>query len=541
METAYDYIIVGAGSAGCALANRLSADSSISVLLLEAGPVDKFPMIHMPGGMLEVFKNGSYHWQTPTIPQPNLNDRQLTLITGKTLGGSSSVNGMLHIRGTAADYDCWANEHGCSGWSYADVLPYFKATETNSNGENVQRGGSGELSASSVPEKYATARLVNSYTAAANEQGIQSREDFCDGEAEGVGWTQATIKDGKRHSTATAFLKPVMDRPNLTVKTGIIVQKVTFDTSGDTPVASGVLYTCDGITANIVARREVVLSAGALRSPQLLQLSGIGERTHLQSLGVDLVRELAAVGENLHDHPTLKLQYPCNKPITMSGMSIFKKLWIGIQWTFFKKGLGSWNHFDGNMFTKSIEGLNETDLQIQMVPLIANGIEKGIGDEHGITFILCLLNEKSRGSVKIQSTDASESPLFDLGFMTEKEDFEPLIRGVDLCRRIAASDKWEGLLGEEIIPGAAVTEPGDIESYIRREVENDYHYGGTCCMGSPESEHTVVDPQLRVKGVKGLRVADASVMPLPLHGNTSASCVMIGARAADLLLGDVQT
>jgi len=542
MSESYDYIIVGAGSAGCTLANRLSADTSVSVLLLEAGPVDKFPMIHMPGGMLEVFKHGGYHWQTPTVPQEHLNDRQITLITGKTLGGSSSVNGMLHIRGTAADYNRWADEEGCEGWSYEDVLPYFRATETSSDGANEQRGGAGELNAASVPEHYPTAKLVNHYQNAAREQGIVAREDFCDGIAEGVGWTQATIKDGKRHSAASAFLKPVMARPNLTVITEAQVQRVEFDrspvASGGQPVACGVTYRCKGITQSVKAEREVILSAGALRSPQLLQLSGIGERSHLQSLGIEMVSELPAVGENLHDHPTLKLQYPCREPITMSGLTLWQKLKIGVQWTFFKTGLGSWNHFDGNMFVKSKEGLEETDLQIQMVPLIAHGIEKGIGDEHGITFVLCLLAEKSRGSIKIQSRDAGESPLFDLGFMSDAADFEPLKRGIALCRRIAASEQWGGLLGGELKPGDGVETDTQMEAYIRAELENDYHYGGTCCMGPADAAHTVVDPKLRVKGVQGLRVADASIMPLPLHGNTSASCVMIGAKAADLMLSD---
>lgn len=538
MENEYDYIIVGAGSAGCVLANRLSADSSVNVLLLEAGPVDKYAMIHMPGGMLEVFKNGAYHWQTPTVPQSHLNNRQLELMTGKTLGGSSSVNGMMHIRGTAADYDRWANERGCKGWNYAEVLPYFKATENNNERGDAQRGDAGELNAASVPEEFVTARLINAFNAASKEQGIPECNDFCDGKAQGVGWTQATIKDGKRHSAATAFLKPVMQRSNLTVMTDVVAQKITWNREGEIPVASGVLVRVKGKSIDLKAKCEVILCAGALRSPQLLQLSGIGERLHLENLGIELVAHVPAVGENLHDHPTVKIQYLCNEPISMSGLNILQQLWIGIQWTFFKKGLGSWNHFDGNMFIKSLEELDEADLQVLMVALIANGIEKGIGDEHGITFVLCLLSEKSRGSVKIKTKNAEDSPLFDMGFMKEAEDFSPLMRGIEVCRKIAASRHWGGVLGDEILPGKAVKNEEDVKDFIRQTVETDYHYGGTCCMGPVDADHVVVDPQLRVKGVKGLRVADASIMPLPLHGNTNACCVMIGARAADFILSD---
>lgn len=544
MNNEYDYIIVGAGSAGCVLANRLSADPSVNVLLLEAGPVDKYSMIHMPGGMLEVFKHGAYHWQTPTVPQAHLNNRQLQLITGKTLGGSSSVNGMMHIRGTAADYDCWESEKGCEGWGYADVLPYFKATEQNkghySESVNVQRGDAGELNATSVPEEFVTARLIKAFNAASKEQGIPECEDFCDGKAQGIGWTQATIKDGKRHSAATAFLKPVIQRSNLTVMTDAVAQKITWNKESELPVASGVTIRVKNNSIDIKAKSEVILCAGALRSPQLLQLSGIGERSHLENLGIEVLVDLPAVGENLHDHPTVKIQYPCSEPITMSGMNIFQQLWIGIQWILFKKGLGSWNHFDGNMFIKSLEELDEADLQVLMVALIANGIEEGIGDEHGITFVLCLLSEKSRGSVKIQTKNAEDSPLFDMGFMREAEDFAPLMRGIEICRKIAASSHWGGVLGDEILPGKAVRTDEDIKAFIQQTAETDYHYGGTCCMGSPDADHVVVDPQLRVKGVKGLRVADASIMPLPLHGNTNASCVMIGARAADFVLSNMK-
>jgi len=539
MQAEFDYIIVGGGSAGCVLANRLSADPANRVLLLEAGKMDSDPMIRMPGGMLEIFSRQLHQWNAQTMPQAGLNGRRLGTITGKALGGSSSINAMLHIRGTAKDYDRWASEHGCEGWSYEEVLPYFRATETNKNGANEQRGGTGELHVMSRDADFPSEKLIQMYHDAAVEVGIKPRADFCDGEAEGVGWTQACIKDGKRHSSAQAFVHPVLkQRSNLTVITRARVQRILFDQSGPEPVASGVSYTRKGKLTRVKASREVILSAGALRSPQLLQVSGVGERQLLEGLGIDLVAELAAVGENLHDHPTLKIQYDLSEPISMAGIGLLAQAKIGLQWFLQKKGIGSWNHFDANMFIRTQESLDEADVQVQMIPIIANPIEEGFCDDHGVTFLVCLLAEKSRGCIKVASTDMAVQPQIDLGFMTDEEDFEPIKRGLHFVRKLAAANAWGGRLTGERKPGLSTESDADVVEFIRNTVDNDYHYGGTCRMGNPADNATVVDPQLRVKGVKGLRVADASVMPVPMHGNTNHACIMIGAKAADLILAD---
>lgn len=538
MNTTYDYIVVGAGSAGCALANRLTADPANKVLLLEAGGTDWDPLIHMPGGMLEIFKRGIHQWQAPTTPQEGLNNRSLTLRTGKVLGGSSSINGMLHIRGSARDYDRWSNEHGCEGWSYEKVLPFFRATETSSEGANEQRGAAGELNATSVQERHPTNSIISHYQAAAQDIGVPVRDDFCDGEAEGVGWTQATIKNGKRHSSAAAFLTPAKGRTNLTILTHAYARHIEFDFSSGEPVATGVTYQRKGEVDSVNASKEVILCAGALRSPQLLQVSGIGSREHLEGLGINVISDLPAVGENLHDHPTLSVRYNCSEPITMADISLFKQAMIGLKWLLFKKGIGSWNHFDANMFTRSSPDLDEADIQIQMIPMLA-GISAGYPKEHGVTFLVCLLAETSRGTVKIRSKDMMDPPDFDLGFMTNPADLEPMKRGIRFVRKLAASDKWDGLLYEERTPGVQADDDEALEAYIRECVDTDYHYAGTCCMGNPDDSHTVVDPQLRVKGVKNLRVADASVMPLPMHGNTNHACIMIGAKAADMILSQI--
>ena len=489
-------------------------------------------MIHMPGGLLEVFKKGTHHWHYSAEPQSNLNGRRLELYSGKTLGGSSSVNGMLYIRGSAKDYDTWAKEHGCTGWSYSDVLPHFKSTECQARGEDEYHGVHGELYVSDCPGDFGLAKLIDAFERAAIDFGIPAQPDFAHPVPEGVGRAQATIKDGRRWSASRAFLEPALSRPNLHLVTDAPVGKVIIEEGRTT----GVEYSHNGVDAVARAKREVLLCAGAIKSPQIMMLSGLGPADQLEKHGIEVKHDLPGVGQNLHDHPSLHIHFLSNEPITLSGMSWLRKLMIGVKWTFFKSGEGSWNHFDGNLFTKSSNDLDQPDLQIQFIPFLAHGIKGGMGGMHGVSFIMCGLSEKSRGYVRLNSADPSDAPSVSMNYLIKEVDYQPLREGIRICRELVRSHHWGNMLGDEVRPGADIQTDDELDEFIRGAVDTDFHYAGTCKMGAVDDESAVVTPELKVKGVEGLRIADASIMPLPLHGNTNAPCIMIGEKLAQFLI-----
>lgn len=512
----YDYIIVGAGSAGCVLANRLSEDPSVRVLLIEAGATDSKPEIHIPIAFATLFQT-SYDWAYVTETQPHLNNRQIDWPRGKMLGGSSSMNIMVYIRGNELDYDQW-RESGNAGWGFADVLPYFKKAERQQRGASAYHGAGGPQY---VSDPRSPNILSRTFLAAGVEAGLSRNDDFNGASQEGVGLAQVTQKRGMRNSTADAYLRPALRRPNLVVLTDTLVQRVLFDGKK----ASGVACVREGHEEEFQACREVILCAGAINSPQLLLLSGIGPAEQLQAHGISVLEPLPGVGENLQDHLLVPVCYTCARPVSLASAKSLGNL---LKFILFKKGPLTSNIGEAGGFYKTRPGLPAPDLEMAFTP--ASYLDQA---HHGFTLGPILLAPESRGYLALRSSDAHQPLLIQPNYLEKHADLEVLLAGVKLARRIAGTQALAPYRGEEFSPGSQAQSDEDLAEFIRGYATTVYHPVGTCKMGNDEA--AVVDSELRVRGVQQLRVVDASIMPTLVRGHTNAAAIMIAEKAADLI------
>lgn len=522
----WDYIIIGAGSAGCVLANRLSEDPTTRVLLLEAGSRDWNPMIHIPGGLGKLFGPG-VNWRFKTVPQRHMNNREVWYPQGKTLGGSSSINAMIYIRCQAEDYDGWA-ALGNKGWSYRDVLPYFTRAEDNDRLVDEYHGTGGPLWVSDQIRPHAVSRA---WVRACQQWGLAYNPDFNGETMAGTGFYQVTCRDGRRRSTAVSYLRPAQKRPNLTVRTGQRVLRIDVQNGR----AVGVEVGSNGSRTLIRAEREVVLSAGAINSPRLLMLSGIGDADELAPLGIQPVHDVKGVGKNLHDHLNVNVHQATKRAITYDGHDRFPRAaWHGLRWLLFRDGPAAAVIVEGSGFFTS-KHATRPDMQIHIAPatVVKGGQERIAG--HGFTVNSTFLRPRSRGTLRLRSADPAHEPLIDPNYLDDPHDREMAITSIRTIREVLRQPAMAEFIAEERLPGPGAQSDEDILAYIRNYGCCDYHPVGTCKMGSDPM--AVVDDELRVHGIEALRVIDSSVMPVLTSGNTNAPTIMIGEKGADLVRG----
>jgi choline dehydrogenase len=524
-----DFVIVGSGSAGSALAYRLSEDGKHSVIVIEYGGSDFGPFIQMPAALSFPMNMPIYDWGFSTEPEPHLGGRVLATPRGKVLGGSSSINGMVYVRGHARDFDHW-EEEGAAGWGFKDVLPYFKRMEASKDGEDGWRGTDGLLNVQRGPMKNP---LYAAFIEAGGEAGFEITRDYNGSKQEGFGPMEQTIHNGQRWSAANAYLKPALKRKNVSLVRGL-ARRVVIENHR----ATGVEIEARGQIQVVKARREVIVSASSINSPKLLMLSGIGPGAHLAEHGIEVVSDRPGVGQNLQDHLELYIQQESKQPITLySKLNLFSKALIGAQWLFFRKGLGTSNHFEAAAFVRSRAGIDYPDIQYHFLPVAIRYDGKAAARTHGFQAHVGPMRSKSRGAVTLRSKDAREKPVIRFNYMSHEEDWQDFRHCIRLSREIFGQKAFDPFRGAEIAPGGDLQSDDELDGYIREHVESAYHPCGTCRMGRADDPMSVIDQECRVIGVDGLRVADSSVFPRITNGNLNAPSIMVGEKAADHILG----
>jgi choline dehydrogenase len=524
-----DYLIIGAGSAGCVLANRLSAHPDVRIALLEAGGEDKDRSLHIPAGMRSLLRDPRYNWLFKTEADPGLNGRSLLWPRGKVLGGSSSINGMVYIRGQHTDFDRWAAE-GARGWSWQELLPYFRKHEDQARGEDEWHGVGGPIATGDRPDRHP---LWDALIAAADRLGIPYNPDFNGARQEGVGYFQSTIRKGLRCSAAVGYLRPARQRPNLRVFTNALAVRILFEGSK----AVGVLYRYQGKERRLFAAREVLLAAGAINSPQLLLASGVGPAADLQALGIPVVRHAPEVGENLQDHLQLRQVYRLKQPeVSFNGIyhSWRGKLGAVAEYLWRRQGPMAYPTAQAALFLKSAPEVSDPDIQYHFNNFSIHPETGEVDEFPGMTLGSCQLRPKSRGTIRLRSPDPANAPLIFPNYLAREEDQRLAIESIKLTRRLAAQPSFAHFIEREERPGSQAVRDEDLLAFARDRGTTLFHPVGTCRMG--EDEKSVVDPELRVRGISCLRVVDASVMPSLISGNTNAATYVIGEKAADMIL-----